>query len=61
MKVLFDTNIILDVLLDRKPFADHASFLMSRVEQAEIKGFRKRSINPTGSNMAKYEIFGVVL
>lgn len=39
MKVLFDTNIILDVLLDRKPFADHASFLMSRVEQAEIKGF----------------------
>jgi len=39
MKVLFDTNIILDVLLDRKPFADHASFLVSRVEKAEIKGF----------------------
>ncbi len=39
MKVLFDTNIILDVLLDRKPFADHASFLMSKVEQSEINGF----------------------
>ncbi len=24
MKVLFDTNIILDVLLDREPFADNA-------------------------------------
>lgn len=39
MKALFDTNIILDVLLDRKPFADHASFLMSKVELSEINGF----------------------
>ncbi|MEA1923455.1 MAG: PIN domain-containing protein [Pseudomonadota bacterium] len=39
MKVLFDTNIILDVLLDRKPFADHAAFLMSQVERSEITGF----------------------
>ena len=39
MKLLFDTNIILDVLLDRKPFADHASFLMSKVEQGKINGF----------------------
>ena len=39
MKVLFDTNIILDVLLDRKPFAEHASFLLSKVERAEINGF----------------------
>ena len=39
MKVLFDTNIILDVLLERKPFADHASFLMSQVERSEINGF----------------------
>ena len=38
MKVLFDTNIILDVLLDRKPFSDHASLLMSKVERAEING-----------------------
>ncbi len=39
MKVLFDTNIILDVLLDREPFAEHSSFLMSKVEQTEINGF----------------------
>ncbi|WDN88777.1 hypothetical protein BuS5_01745 [Desulfosarcina sp. BuS5] len=39
MKVLFDTNIIIDVLLDRKPFSEHASYLMSRVERSEINGF----------------------
>ncbi len=39
MKVLFDTNIILDLLLDRKPFSEHASFLISRVERSEIDGF----------------------
>ena len=38
MKVLFDTNIILDVLLDRKPFSEHASFLLSKVERSEING-----------------------
>ncbi len=39
MKVLFDTDIILDVLLDRKPFSEHASYLMSKVERSEINGF----------------------
>jgi len=39
MRVLFDTNIILDVLLDRKPFSEHASYLMSKVERSEINGF----------------------
>ncbi len=39
MKLLFDTNIILDVLLDRKPFSNEASFLLSKVEQSEIAGF----------------------
>lgn len=39
MKILFDTNIILDVLLDRKPFSEHASFLMSKVERSEVTGF----------------------
>ncbi len=38
MKVLFDTNIILDVLLDRKPFSEHALYLMSKVERSEING-----------------------
>ena len=39
MKVLFGTNIIIDVLLDRKPFSEHASYLMSKVERSEINGF----------------------
>ena len=39
MKVLFDTNVILDVLLDRSPFADDAAYLLSKVEQSEIMGF----------------------
>lgn len=39
MKVLFDTNVILDVLMDRVPFAEEASFLMAKVEKGEIEGF----------------------
>ena len=39
MKILFDTNIILDVLLDRKPFVDIAAKLLSLVEKKEIDGF----------------------
>ncbi len=39
MKVLFDTNIILDLILDRKPFSEHASYLISKVERSEISGF----------------------
>lgn len=39
MKALFDTNVILDVLLDREPFSEHASYLMSKVERSEINGF----------------------
>ena len=39
MKVLFDTNIILDVLLDREPFSEHSSYLMSKVESSEINGY----------------------
>ena len=39
MKVLLDTNIVLDVLLDRNPFAEHAAYLMSKVENAEVQGY----------------------
>jgi len=38
MRVLFDTNVILDVLLDRKPFSKPASNLLSKVEKGEITG-----------------------
>ncbi len=39
MNILFDTNVVLDVLLDREPFANDAAFLLSKVEQSKISGF----------------------
>ncbi len=39
MKALFDTNIVLDVLLDREPFSNAASYLLTKVERSEITGF----------------------
>lgn len=39
MKILFDTNIILDVLLDREPFSEMACILMSEVERGHLKAF----------------------
>ena len=38
MKILFDTNIVLDLLLDRHPFSQNAQTLFSKVEKAEITG-----------------------
>lgn len=39
MKILFDTNVILDLLLDRKPFAENAQDLFVKVESGKIDGF----------------------
>lgn len=39
MKILFDTNIILDLLLDRKPFVHHAQTLFEKVESGKIEGY----------------------
>ena len=39
MKVLFDTNVILDVLLDRKPFVNDSALLLSMAERSEIIGY----------------------
>ena len=38
MRVLLDTDVILDLLLDREPFAAAAVALASRVERGEIEG-----------------------
>lgn len=38
MKVLFDTNVVLDFLLDRRPFAATATRLVARVERGELEG-----------------------
>lgn len=39
MKVLFDTNIILDVLLAREPFVALSATLVNQVEQQCIEGY----------------------
>lgn len=39
MKILFDTNVILDVLLNRYPFVDLSTKLVGAVENKEIEGY----------------------
>jgi predicted nucleic acid-binding protein len=39
VRVLFDTNIVLDLLLDRAPFADAAALLFAKVEDGTIVGY----------------------
>jgi predicted nucleic acid-binding protein len=39
LRILFDTNIVLDVLLDREPFSSAAAKLFSKVESGEISGY----------------------
>jgi predicted nucleic acid-binding protein len=38
VKVLFDTNVILDLLLDRAPFSAVAAQLCARVERGDLEG-----------------------
>jgi len=39
LKILFDTNVILDVLLNRAPFVDMSANLVSSVESDVIEGY----------------------
>jgi predicted nucleic acid-binding protein len=39
VKLLLDTNVVLDVLMDRMPFSDSAVELFSRVEDGTIIGY----------------------
>lgn len=36
MKILFDTNIVLDLLLERQPFVEQAQLLFEKVESGQI-------------------------
>lgn len=38
-RVMFDVNVILDVLLDRRPFADDASAAWAAVERGDAEGY----------------------
>ncbi len=39
MRVLLDTNVVLDLLLDRKPWSTTATKLFSRVEAGTLEGY----------------------
>lgn len=38
MRVLIDTNVILDVMLEREPFVEASAEVLSRVEAGELTG-----------------------
>lgn len=50
MKVLLDTNIVLDLLLERKPFVDFAEEIFIKIEKQEIEGF----LSPTSITTIYY-------
>jgi len=39
LKILFDTNVILDVMLLRKPFFESSALILAEVERKNIEGF----------------------
>ena len=39
MKVLLDTNVVLDLLLDREPFSELAQAIFLKVESKHVEGF----------------------
>jgi predicted nucleic acid-binding protein len=43
MKVLIDTNVIIDYLADREPFADHAEKIIELCERGELIGLTTAS------------------
>jgi len=47
LKILFDTNIVLDVLMDRLPHSDVAVELFSRVEEGSLIGYLCGTTIPT--------------
>jgi predicted nucleic acid-binding protein len=38
VRVLFDVDVVLDLLLDRSPFSRDAAILLSKAEQGELSG-----------------------
>ncbi len=39
MRVLIDTNVVLDFLQEREPFVENAAKLFERIDNGEIEGF----------------------
>ena len=53
MKILFDTNVLLDVLLDRPPFSKGASILLSQLESGLLMGYVGATSIPTIHYLAR--------
>ena len=49
MKVLFDTNIVLDIALNRKPFVEQAALLWRLAEQKEIMACLSNTSEQSGT------------
>nr|WP_318732609.1 MULTISPECIES: PIN domain-containing protein [unclassified Roseofilum] len=39
MRILIDTNVVLDFFQEREPFVDSAARLFERIDAGEIEGF----------------------
>ena len=44
MRVLFDTNVLLDALLGREPFVADAAFLLERLNRGKSKGLCRQQL-----------------
>jgi predicted nucleic acid-binding protein len=40
MRVLIDTNVVLDFLQDREPFVEDAARLFEKIDAGEVEGFK---------------------
>ncbi len=65
MRVLFDTNVLLDALLAREPFVADAAFLLETVELGQVEGFMSATtvtdihyLVYVGDNGYGYTLFG---
>ncbi len=47
MRVVFDTDVTLDLLLDRKPFSESVALLFSMAERERIEGYLCATTIPT--------------
>jgi predicted nucleic acid-binding protein len=39
VKILIDTNVVLDLLLEREPFVENAIALFEQIEQGKLEGY----------------------
>ena len=47
MRILFDTNVILDVVLERVPFYQNSALALSRASTSRLEGFASAHAIPT--------------